>query len=173
MLFIYLEDGEAVVIILHSSLTINLTFRIDGERQLGGTKLVPLRRKHFTEGVIAGDSMERGRIAVILGVSTQNNFFFGVPDFDQRSRQIIRAGNVHLCNVHTCVKQLVMNGVLQHDTDYIVHIHMIRRDADREVFLRKLPAIRRRKLFEVINAVRVHSGEGQLAICICDTHCNQ
>ena len=135
---------------------------------------IPLRRIGFLERIRAGNKRNIRQLTVFIRIRAVNGTALRIVHFNQRTGQRFLAGNVMLGNRHRRVNQAVQDRRIQRDCDCLLRcIHVFGCQQHRVLLGIQQPAIRRGQFLDIIRAMRIHAGEGQLALGIRDASRHQ
>ena len=128
---------------------------------------IPGGRVGFLEGVGSGHNGDVGNFALLIGVFAVNGVAVGIVYLDERTRQLLGTGNIRFGDRHGRVDQAIQDRVFQIDGDDVFADGLICGGQRHRVLLRaEQPAVRHGQLPDVVTAVRIQTGEGQIALRI-------
>ena len=160
-------ERHPVYLVPNHGVTVHLAIGGNGECLDGGVQRVPGRRIGFLECVGAGHDGNVGNLAVCIGVFAVNGVAVRIVHFDERTRQLLRAGNVRLGDRHGRVDQAIQDRVFQIDGDHILADGLIRGSQRHRILLRaEHPAVRHGQLLDVVIPMRVQAGEREIALAV-------
>ena len=135
---------------------------------------IPLRRIGFLERIRSGNKRNVRQLTVFIRIRAVNGAALRIVHFNQRTGQRFLAGNVPLGNRHRRVNQAIQDRRIQRDCDCLLRfIHVFGCQQHRVLFGIQQPAIRRGQFLDIIRTMRIHAGEGQIALGIRDSSRHQ
>ena len=158
IIFIQLHKLHAGEVIADRRVASDVTIGIHFKLHLGFVQLVSFRRVDLAEGIPARRHGNIGNLAVLVGVSAIDHFAIFIAHLDLRAGKCFFASDIRLSQRNLGINQFVVDRFIKRYADDMCILCFHRRIKRNRITLSaELPAIRRRKLPDVIRAMREQS----------------
>ena len=157
-----------VYFILDRGMSHDFTVLCDREIHDRHIQRITFRSIGFLESVIAGYNGNIRNFTVLIRVLAVNQRSVLIVNLDQGTRQLFRTGDIRLGNGYRNVDQLVQDrlGKLNHNS-VLIGGFVCGCQNHGELLRAQLPSIRYSQFFQVIVAMRILSGNDQIAVLVC------